>query len=89
MEEISTNTTLGDSHGVVLVDTTLGTVTLSLPDVADFDEKRYTIKLYKGSNAVTITTTDIGGIDGNSFITLPTLYDVVSLISCEDGWCII
>jgi hypothetical protein len=82
------DTTLTDSHDIVLVDASGGAVTITLPPAAD-GYKEYTIKVIDtSSNLVTIDGDGSEEIDGSTSITLTT-YDSFTIVSDGTAWWII
>lgn len=86
LEEVATATTLTADHFFLVVDTSGGNVTLTLPAIADHNQRMYTIKNI-GSNKVTI----VGPIDGEDAIDLNLENQYVWLIgdSNRETWHII
>ncbi len=94
LEEVATATTLTTDHFLVLVDATLGNITITLPAVgttlppAGYKFRMYTIKKVDGSgNKVTIipATTDSGveKIDGYDKIELGNQGDFITQVSSK------
>lgn len=77
---LTTNTTLDTSHGYVLVNSTSGTITITLP--AATTRKRYHIKKIDSSvNSVDITRAGSDTIEGSTSVSLTAQYDSVTIYS--------
>lgn len=76
----SYSATLNDC--VILVDTTAGNVTITLPDVTSISGKNYTIsKVSTDANTVSIVETNGALVDGCSQYTIATYRESITLIS--------
>lgn len=80
---VTTNTTLTDANGTVLVDTTAGNVTITLPNATTNTGKSFIMKrITAGGNTLTIATGG-GTIDGSATVSMPLQYE--SLTMQSDG----
>lgn len=89
---ISANYFISDLDQVVLVDSTAGVITVTLPSAATIPGRRYTIKDWKGTSAthtITIATSASQLIDGSSTQTLTTNYQAIEVVSDNINWSII
>lgn len=76
---VTASATLFPSDNVVLVDTTAGAVTLTLPDAANARGLVLTVKrVTGGGNACTVQGAGSDVIDGST-LSLPNQYDVATL----------
>ncbi len=85
---VSTNTTLDESHFMVIVDTSGGTRTITLPSASGIKGRRYVI-LRNGTNPVTITPDGSEEISGIASRSVSTDKGFVELISDGSNWFII
>ena len=88
---ISSNTVLTDDYrGVILVDTSSGNVTLTLPPISSTAVQVFTIKKQKGSFPVGIFRDSAPNtIDGEISVIMDDLYDTFTIVG--DGvseWCV-
>lgn len=84
---ISTNTTLDDTHHVVLVDASSGDVTLTLPLASSGDARQYMVKKTdSSSNDVIIARSGSDTIDGDTDATLSVQYEARTVISDGTNW---
>lgn len=82
------NYTLTATDCLILCDPTTGTITLTLP--AAVANQIYVIKrITGGPNQLRVNTTSSQTIDGSVYITIPTLYQSVTLVSDGANWFII
>ena len=80
---VTTSTILSATEGTVLVDTTGGNITITLPNATSNEGKEFTVKrITAGANTLTIDTSG-GNIDDSATISMPTLYE--SLTMQSDG----
>jgi len=90
VSSVNTNTTLDDTHSVVLVDATGGVVTITLPAVSGIVRRRYTIKKIDSSaNAVTIDGNGAETIDGATTQNLAAQYDTLEIVTNGTAWFIV
>lgn len=83
---------ISDLDQIVLVDSTSGVVTVTLPSAVTIPGRRYTIKDWLGKSAthtITIATTASQLIDGSSTQTLTTNYQAIEVVSDNANWAII
>ncbi|MCR4315221.1 MAG: hypothetical protein NUW37_02610, partial [Planctomycetes bacterium] len=89
VEVISVGTTLDATHDVVVVDTSAGLVSITLPDPSANSGRRYTIKR-RGVNDVFLSVDLSGSIDGYSGgHAIDVDYGFVTLVSDGTEWLII
>lgn len=87
---VSTNTTLGVSNAIVLVDASGGAVTITLPTAASANGRHYTIKKIDSSaNAVTIDGDGAETIDGATTQSLAVQYDALQVVSNGTAWFVV
>ncbi len=86
---LSTNTTLNNSHGVVNVDTTGGSVTITLPSAVDKAGRQYTIAKAVASNTVNIATTSAQTISGQASESLAGQYHSLTVVSNGTNWIVV
>ena len=83
--EISSDTTLTEDENFILGDSTSGDLTLTLPSVSTFSNKKYSIKkIDSSSNSVILSSTDL--IDGDSSVTLSNQWDYIEIITDGTTW---
>lgn len=83
--EISSDTTLTEDENFILGDSTSGDLTLTLPSVATFSNKKYAVKkIDSSSNSVIISSTDL--IDDDSSVTLSNQWDYIEIITDGNTW---
>jgi len=71
---VTVSTTLGPVDGFVLVDTTAGNITITLPDATTVLGREFTVKRSTaGANTLTVATVS-GNIDGGSTALIPAQY---------------
>lgn len=86
----SADYSIDESDDVVLCDATGGAFDVTLPDAADFNGRRFTIKrLNSGSNSVTVAAASGQTIDGASTSVLGTQYLAITVISDGSNWFVI
>lgn len=86
---VTANYTVLTSDGVVLVDTTSGAVTVTLP-APSFVGEAYTIKRISATaNNATIATADSATIDGAATDTLAAQWAFVKVVSDGTDWFIV
>lgn len=84
VKTVTADYTVQANDDVVKVDATAGTVTITLPDAADYSGKEFKIKKVDStSNAVTITS--VSAIDGSTTITLTGPQTAVEVMGDDDG----
>ncbi len=84
---LSGNTTLDDTHHVVLVDASGGNVTLTVPLASSGDARQYMIKKTdSSSNDVIITRSGANTIDGDTSVTMGVQYEARTIISDGTNW---
>ena len=89
-QSISSDTTINVSSKVVLVDTSSGDVTVTLPPVAQTARKEYHIKKDDASsNVVTVDPSGSETIDGETTETIIGSYTSLRLYSTGTKWVII
>lgn len=87
VDTLTTDTTLTTAHNIVLVDTSAGPITLTLPDAATYAGPGYTIKnIAASANAVTIDGTGPQTIDETPTRILAMQYDAVEVMSDGTEW---
>lgn len=75
------------SDHVILVDTSGGNITITLPSATRIKGKVYRIKrVTGGGNSLTIATADAATIDGAASISLPDQWDVAALVTDGTNW---
>lgn len=78
------------SDELILVDTTGGNVTITLPSSTRISGKVYRIKrLTGGVNTLTVQGSGGATIDGAASISLPTQWDARNLVTDGTGWFIL
>lgn len=88
IETISSNDTLNDTHHTVLVDSTGGTVTITLPPPDGITRRRYEILKKVAANTVIIDA-DTGTINGESQVTLTDVYQSITVVCDGTEWFIV
>ena len=88
LEEVATATTLTINHFLVLVNTTGGDITITLPASASHAERVYTIKNI-GTGKVTIDANGSEKIDDEETIVLNLQYSYVTIVCDGTEWFII
>ncbi|MGK5093325.1 hypothetical protein WDW89_15095, partial [Deltaproteobacteria bacterium TL4] len=84
---VITNITLNEQQGVVLVDTSAGSLSVSLPPSAMTNRGRtYSVKLIAGANPLTLTPAVGQSIDGATNQILSRVNEALTLISDGSGW---
>lgn len=79
--------TLSENHGTVLVDASLGDVTINLPSVNQGNKKIYHIKKIDPTpHLVIIKPQDGETLDGESHFEINFQYDSYSIINHSTGW---
>lgn len=86
---VSTNTTLDSSYYTVLVDASLGDITINLPLANSATGRLYNIKKIANSGSVTIDPSGIEEIDGELTAIITTLWDNLKIQSSGTGWFIL
>jgi hypothetical protein len=89
---VSAAYSISDLDQIVLVDSTSGTVAITLPSAATMPGRRYTVKDWKGQSAthnITVGTTASQKIDGSSTSVLSTNYQAIEVASDGANWAII
>lgn len=77
--------TVQEIDGLVLIDTTAGNVTVTLPDVK-YKGNRYTVKrVTAGANTLTIQGAS-GNVDGAGSTTIATQYQAKTFVSDGTNW---
>lgn len=71
---ITGNTTLDNTYSTVLVDTTSGNVTVTLPLASGANGRKYNIKKIASANTLTIAISGSDTIDGQSSLTVTVQY---------------
>lgn len=84
----TSNYTVTSSDDVVLVNTSGGSVTITLPTAIDF-KKLITIKKISSSNTLNISTTLSQTIDGSTSISITVQYESLTLSSDGSNWFVI
>lgn len=87
----TTNYTVTNSDHYILVDSTSGPVTITLPSAVGLDAKERVIKDWKGTsamNAITIATTSSQTIDGATNFVLSSNYTALSIVPDGANWSI-
>lgn len=80
---VSAAYTLTDADDVLLVTTSGGSVTLTLPVASTLPGKRYEIKKMDAANTLTVQRSGSDTIDGATTLAWTTQYQSYSLVSCE------
>jgi hypothetical protein len=81
---------LSEVYDVVLVDTTIGPITLNLPPAANYANRSFTfIKKTADANTVIIVPDGAETISGNPSITLLSQYESVVMVSDGTAWFLI
>lgn len=89
LTSVSANTTLGN-HNTVLVTTTSGAVTITLPTAASVAGTQYTIeKVTSDANAVTVATTSAQTIDGVATKSLTLVNEAITVMSDGTNWTVV
>jgi len=86
------NYTLTAADSVVLVNSTGGIVTITLPTSVGCTGRQYTVKDWKGqsgTNNITVNTTSAQTIDGASTYVLGINYESITVVSDGANWAII
>ena len=83
------NYTATVNDGVILVDTSSGAVTITLPTAVGNTGKRFTIKVIDATNTTTVDGDGTETIDGATTQSLSTLWKVIRIISDGANWLII
>jgi len=83
---VTANVTLTASNTVVLVDSTGGNVTVTLPDATTNTGRYYVIKRTDGAHSVTIQAQGGQTVEGNSQVTLSGAGSTDTLISNGIRW---
>jgi len=86
---ISGDTLLDLTYNTVLVDTTGGDVTITLPTAASADEHIYTIKKILGTNDVIVDPDGAETVEDSGTLTISTLYQSRTIQSDGTEWWII
>ena len=86
---VSSNTTLDNSHSTVLVDTSGGSITVTLPTASSASRRVYNIKKVTSANTLTIDGDSTETIDGSETQDISNQYDSVSIQSDGTEWWII
>lgn len=84
--------TVLSTDGVLLVNSTAGAVTVTLPTAAGRAGKSYTVKDWKGqaaTNAITVATTGGQTIDGSASATISKAYYALAVISDGTNWSVV
>jgi hypothetical protein len=84
--EIFDDYTLTDTDNIILVNTTVGAVTLTLPPAAGNAGRTYTIKLSTAVNRLTIVADGSETMDGHTTLRLETAGQAVRLVSDGSNW---
>ncbi len=86
----TTPITLSSSYDVVLVDTTVGDITLNLPAAADYVDRSFTImKKTNDLNTVIIEGDGAETINGQPNVTLTSQWETVRVVSDGTAWFVI
>lgn len=87
---VTSNTTLGSTHGTVLCDASSGNITITLPAAVSNESKFYRIKkIDSSSNFITIDGYLAETIDGSTTVVLSSKYDSISIVCNGTEWFII
>ncbi|MFH1135790.1 MAG: collagen-like protein, partial [Pseudomonadota bacterium] len=84
LKTVSTNLTEND--GVVLADTTLGQVDLTLPSAVGLEGRMFSFVLAQGNNQLVIRSSGVETIDGSGDYTLRETNQAATLVSDGTGW---
>ena len=85
------NYTATATDSLILVDSTSGAVTITLPTAVNITGRHYTIKDWKGQSAtnnITIATTSSQTIDGETTVVLAITYGSITVVSDGANWSI-
>jgi len=78
---VTVSTAIGPSDGFVLVDTTGGNITITLPDASTVLGREFSVKrLTAGANTLTVDTVS-GDIDGSASLSIVSQYSTVTFKS--------
>jgi len=81
---------LSSSYDVVLVDTTVGHITLNLPPAATYIDRSFTVKKISADAFTVILDADgADTIDGAGTLTLTAIYDAVRVVSNGTNWYVV
>jgi len=84
---VTSNTTLGADHHVVLVNASDGSRTITLPDATTCAGRQYIIKkIDSSSNTVTVSPQSGQTIDGQSSVNITAQYGIVRVVSDGSNW---
>lgn len=86
---VTAATTIVDSDDVVLVDTTGGSVTVTLPPAATNLGRRFTVKKLIAANTLTLDGNGSETIDGAATVALTTRYAARTVQSDGTAWHIV
>jgi hypothetical protein len=89
LETITSNTALNSTHSTVLIDTSSGNVTVTLPAASTVTDRIYTIKLIDDTNTGDVATNGSEEIDGDSNNFVLTLHESIQIQSDGSNWWII
>lgn len=84
---VSSDTSLGTSQHVLLVDASSGQVTLTLPSAATTSARQYMIKKKdSSSNNVVVAASGSQTIDGQASVSVNTQYEALTVVSDGSNW---
>ena len=84
--EVNGSLSLDNTHGIILVDTSAGNITITLP-LTSSGVYRYTIKkVDSSSNSVIVTAQGASSIDGAATLDIDTQYQFSSIINTNTDW---
>jgi hypothetical protein len=86
---VSADYTMTGAEQVLLADTTLANVTITLPAASACDGSHFTIKKVVSANLLTVAAQGGSTIDGAASQTLVSAYDSIDIVSDGSNWYII
>jgi hypothetical protein len=88
-KNVTSSTSILITDDVIFVDTTSGNITITMPTAVNNGGKKIVIKRKNGNNNLIISTISSQTIDGSLTVSIPYIYQALTLVSDNTNWYII